>query len=61
MAIKKKLLGRAGVDPVIGHMKADHRLGRNFLLELRGYQFNGKRSGNPTSPGRRASRILRLG
>mgnify|MGYP002781080268 CR=1 FL=1 len=43
--IKKKLLGRAGIEPVIGHMKQDHRLGRNFLLGLRGDQFNAVMAG----------------
>lgn len=39
-AIKRKLASRAGIEPVIGHMKADHRLDRNFLLGGRGDQFN---------------------
>jgi IS5 family transposase len=43
--IKKKLLSRAGIEPVIGHMKIDHRLGRNFLLGLRGDQFNAVMAG----------------
>lgn len=43
--VKKKLLSRAGVEPVIGHMKEDHRLGRNFLLGLRGDQFNAVMAG----------------
>lgn len=44
-SIKKKLLGRAGIEPVIGHMKAEHRLGRNFLLGTRGDQINAVMSG----------------
>ena len=31
VAIKKKLKSRNAVEPVIGHMKADGRLARNFL------------------------------
>ena len=25
---------RAGIEPVIGHLKSDHRLGRNFYGEV---------------------------
>lgn len=39
-SLKKKLLGRAGIDPVIGHMKAGHRIGRNFLPGTRGDQID---------------------
>ena len=31
VAIRKKLKRRNAVEPVIGHMKTDGRLGRNFL------------------------------
>ena len=30
-AIKRVLRRRAAVEPVIGHLKNDHRMGRNFL------------------------------
>ena len=43
--VKRKLLGRAAVEPVIGHMKSDHRLGRNFLLGIRGDQINAVMAG----------------
>ena len=31
---------RAGIEPVIGHLKSDHRLGRNFLKGFIGDQIN---------------------
>ena len=31
---------RAGIEPVIGHLKADHRMDRNFLAGERGDQIN---------------------
>lgn len=31
---------RAGIEPVIGHLKSDHRLGRNFLKGFMGDQIN---------------------
>ena len=30
-AIKRELRRRSAVKPVIGHVKAEHRMGRNFL------------------------------
>ena len=36
VAIKKKLKRRNAVEPVIGHMKTDGRLGRNFLKDTQG-------------------------
>ena len=30
-AIKRELRRRSAVEPVIGHAKAEHRMGRNFL------------------------------
>jgi hypothetical protein len=30
-AIKRELRGRSAVEPAIGHAKAEHRTGRNFL------------------------------
>lgn len=38
---KRKLFQkRAGIEPVIGHLKSDYRLGRNFLKGLAGDQIN---------------------
>ena len=31
---------RAGIEPVIGHCKSDHRLGRNFYKDLFGDSIN---------------------
>jgi IS5 family transposase len=39
-AIRKKLKRRNAVEPVIGHMKADGRLGRNFLKGAQGDAMN---------------------
>lgn len=38
--IKKKLRRRSAVEPVIGHLKRGHRLGRNFLRGKSGDQIN---------------------
>jgi len=38
--IKKKLRRRSAVEPVIGHLKRGHRLGRNFLKGTTGDQIN---------------------
>jgi IS5 family transposase len=35
-AIKRALRRRAAVEPVIGHLKNDHRMGRNFLAFTEG-------------------------
>ena len=40
VAIKKKLKRRSAVEPVIGHMKNDGRLGRNFLKGAAGDAMN---------------------
>ena len=40
VAIKKKLQRRNAVEPVIGHMKADGRLGKNFLKGAQGDAMN---------------------
>ncbi|OIQ65024.1 hypothetical protein GALL_534210 [mine drainage metagenome] len=40
VAIKKKLKRRNAVEPVIGHMKNDGRLGRNFLKGVSGDAIN---------------------
>ena len=39
-AIKRALRRRAAVEPVIGHAKAEHRMGRNYLLHARGDVIN---------------------
>jgi len=39
-AIKKIMKRRAAVEPVIGHMKQDHRMGRNFLAHAAGDAIN---------------------
>src|SRR5690606_35974203 len=38
--MKKRFRKRAGIEPVIGHLKSDHRLGRNFLAGFFGDQIN---------------------
>jgi transposase, IS5 family len=40
VAIRKKLKRRNAMEPVIGHMKADGRLARNFLKGSRGDAMN---------------------
>ena len=40
MAIRKKLKRRNAVEPVIGQMKNDGRLGRNFLNGIAGDAMN---------------------
>ena len=39
-AIKRELKRRSAVEPVIGHLKADHRMGRNFLAHAEGDAIN---------------------
>lgn len=39
-AIKRELRRRAAVEPVIGHMKSDHRMDRNFLFGAHGDAAN---------------------
>lgn len=34
--IKRELRGRSAVEPVIGHLKVEHRMGRNYLCFRRG-------------------------
>ena len=34
--IKRELRRRSAVEPVIGHAKAEHRMGRNYLAETQG-------------------------
>ena len=38
--IKRELRRRAAVEPVIGHLKAEHRMGRNYLWFRRGDAAN---------------------
>lgn len=38
--LKKLLRGRAGIEPIIGHLKAEHKLGRNYLLGKLGDKIN---------------------
>jgi IS5 family transposase len=44
-AFKKLLKGRSGIEPIIGHLKQDHRLSRNYLLGKVGDQINAILSG----------------
>jgi len=37
---RKRFRRRAGIEPVIGHLKSDHRLKRNFLKGFQGDQIN---------------------
>lgn len=39
-AIKRTMRRRAAVEPVIGHLKSDHRMGRNFLAHAAGDAIN---------------------
>jgi len=38
--IKRELRRRSAVEPVIGHLKAEHRMGRNYILYRRGDAAN---------------------
>lgn len=38
--IKRELRRRAAVEPVIGHLKAEHRMGRNYLCFRQGDATN---------------------
>ncbi len=37
---KKLLKGRSGIEPIIGHVKQDHRMARNYLLGETGDKIN---------------------
>jgi IS5 family transposase len=37
---RKKFRSRAGIEPVIGHLKTDYRLAQNYLLDEIGIQIN---------------------
>ena len=46
-AIRREMIRRAAVEPVIGHMKGEHRMERNYLkgrdntvLAAAGYNFS---------------------
>jgi IS5 family transposase len=39
-AVKRQFRRRAGIEPVIGHTKTDHRMGRNFLAHREGDAIN---------------------
>jgi IS5 family transposase len=39
-AIKREMKRRAAVEPVIGHVKAEHRMGRNYLRGIKGDRIN---------------------
>lgn len=38
--IRRELRRRAAIEPVIGHLKEEHRLGRNFLKGREGDRIN---------------------
>jgi IS5 family transposase len=38
--IKRDMKRRAAVEPVIGHLKEDHRMGRNYLAHSTGDAIN---------------------
>ncbi|HZS49188.1 MAG TPA: transposase [Blastocatellia bacterium] len=39
-SLKKHLKRRSAIEPVIGHVKVDHRMDRNYLLGLDGDRIN---------------------
>jgi IS5 family transposase len=39
-AIKREMKRRAAIEPVIGHLKAEHRMGRNYLKGQDGDRVN---------------------
>jgi IS5 family transposase len=34
--MRKRFRARAGIEPIIGHLKQDHRMDRNYLLDEQG-------------------------
>ena len=38
--VRKRFRARAGIEPIIGHVKHDHRMERNFLAGVIGDQIN---------------------
>ena len=39
-AIKREMRRRAAIEPVIGHIKNEHRMGRNYLAHNQGDAIN---------------------
>jgi transposase, IS5 family len=39
-AIKREMKRRAAIEPIIGHLKAEHRMGRNYLNGKEGDRIN---------------------
>jgi transposase, IS5 family len=39
-AIKREMRRRAAIEPLIGHAKSDHRMGRNYLAGQAGDAIN---------------------
>ena len=39
-AIKREMKRRAAIEPIIGHLKAEHRMGRNYLKGPHGDRTN---------------------
>ncbi len=39
-ALKREMKRRAAIEPVIGHLKAEHRMGRNHLKGREGDRIN---------------------
>jgi IS5 family transposase len=39
-AIKREMKRRAAIEPVIGHIKSEHRMSRNYLAHSRGDAIN---------------------
>lgn len=38
--LRKQFRARAGIEPIIGHLKTDHRMSRNYLLDIDGDKIN---------------------
>jgi len=38
--LRKQFRARAGIEPIIGHLKKDHRMSRNYLLDDQGDKIN---------------------
>ncbi len=47
---RRRLRRRAAVEPIIGHLKSDDRMGRNFLLGFQGDQINALMAGCAFNP-----------
>jgi hypothetical protein len=41
-AMRREMRGRAAIEPMIGHLKAEHRMGRNYLKGRDGDRINGR-------------------